>query len=154
MTNCYVLKHLGEPHSKSSCWGGRAKLLKYHIGPPILTNVGQRHPIQPWFLTIPHPWKVEVPTATPTTLHSVKPDQFHFETSIIDSDTIARYLSTLENHTPKTSYWGGRAKLLKYHISHCILTNVGQRHPILPWFITQINSKNSGWQIKFKAKLQ
>lgn len=50
--------------------------------------------------------------------------------STTDSDTIVGYLTTLENHTPKASYWAGRGKPLKYHTDHPILTNGGQRHPI------------------------
>lgn len=43
---------------------------------------------------------------------------------------VVRYLSTLENHTPKNGYWGRRAKLLKY-VGHLILTNEGNNthHP-------------------------
>ena len=47
-----------------------------------------------------------------------------------------RYLSTMENHTPKANYRGGRPKSLQYHIGNPILTNMGQRHPILSWFLT------------------
>ena len=64
------------------------------------------------YFTRPHPiW----------TLH-----RFHFESSTTDFDTVVRYLSTSENHTPKVSCWGARVKPLNYHIGHLILTYVGK----------------------------
>ncbi|TYK13976.1 protein CHROMATIN REMODELING 25 isoform X1 [Cucumis melo var. makuwa] len=55
-------EHLGEPHPKSQLleWE-RAKPLKYHIGRPILTGVGQRHPITTLVPNnTPYPWKADI----------------------------------------------------------------------------------------------
>ena len=68
--------------------------------------------------------------------HTINMPSFFIQILDLWCNSAVRYLSTLENHTPKASYWGGRAKPLKYHIGHPILTNVGQRHPILPWLLT------------------
>lgn len=50
-----------------------------------------------------------------------------FETPwFIQLKDFIKYLST---HTPKVTYRDGRAKPLKYHIGHSILTNMGQSQP-------------------------
>ena len=73
----FCVRYLGTSKnlpSTASCWGEITKPLKNHIGHPILTNVGRRHLILPWFLTIPHPHKVGVLMATLMALHLATPD--------------------------------------------------------------------------------
>jgi len=67
-----------------------------------------------------------------------------------------RHPSTLQNHTPKASYWGRRVKAMKYPIKQPILLDVRLWQSILPWSLSihPPLEKLTSWRIYFVSFTQ